>query len=70
MGWVASILKFFSGLFSFLHDREVKQGAKAQDTIDAQNQELEAVRDAENIKDKPLSDDLLLRPDERGHNVD
>lgn len=70
MKWLTSIFSFLSGLFSFLHDRKVEQGAKAADKIESQNEELEAIKDAENIKANELSDNLLVRPDQRGHNVD
>lgn len=67
---VKSFFSTISGLFSFLHDRNVAQGAKAQDTIVAQNKELEDIKDAQNIRNGDLPDDLSLPPDQRGHNHD
>lgn len=70
MSWITSIFDFFSGLFSFLHDRKVAQGAVASETIDAQQKELEDIKDAENIRNSSLPDDFSLPPDQRGHNQD
>lgn len=70
MGFLGSILDFFSRLFSFLHDRKVAQGARANYTIATQQEILEAVKDEQITDSKPLSDELLITPDERAHNHD
>lgn len=70
MGWIGSIFSFLSGLFSFLHDRKVVEGAKAEDKIATQEEVLEAVKDAENIRDKPTLPDDLPTDDKPGNNVD